>query len=287
MIVKISQIPFWLFIFATAGLANAQLASSPQDSLVPSASVIVTDTAGGDNSDKGSVQLGFGHASLSDNSPNWKDEFARGNVNLGSAFGVVNWEASHQSHFGESGNALALSFTRELNLDWYGSIGISGGSGASFLPKRRFDIAVYRKWLESRQWVTGLQFTGSQSGDGIHKDQAWQLSSSYYFDFPLVGEFGFKRNTSNPGSVSTDRFYTAATFGKDKDYFASVRYDSGREGYLPQVAGVSAMNFKSRVTTLTWRQWISPAWGYEVQAEHYKNPFYARKAAVASVFRDF
>jgi YaiO family outer membrane protein len=268
----------------TAVLANAQLVSSP-DSVVPGASLIGTDTIVGGH--KGSVQLGFGHTRLSDNSPNWNDVFARGNVKPGNASGVVNWETSRQSHFGEAGNALALSYTRELNLDWYGSVGVSGGRGASFLPKHRLDLAVYRKLLQSRQWVTGLQFTRSRSGDGLYKDQAWQLSSSYYFDFSLVGELGFKRNTSNPGNVGTDRLYVAATYGKDKDSFASLRYDTGREGYLPQIAGVSATNFKSRVTTLTWRKWLSPAWGYELQAEYYKNPFYAREAAVVSVFSDF
>jgi YaiO family outer membrane protein len=285
------RIPSFLFIVATAGLANAQPTSSPQDSVVPSASAIGTDSASGSgnssSNNKHTVQLGFGHARLSDNFPNWNDGFARGNVNLGNASGVVNWEASRQSHFGETGTAVALSLTRELNLDWYGSVGVSGGSGASFLPKHRVDIAVYRKWLESRQWVTGLQFTASRSGDGLYKDQAWQLSSSYYFNFPLVGEVGFKRNISNPGNVSTDRFYVAATYGKHKESFASVRYDTGREGYLPQIAGVSATNFKSRVTTLTWRQWLSTAWGYELQAEHYKNPFYVREAGVVSVFSDF
>lgn len=268
----------------TAVLSHAQLVTSP-DSVVPGAGLIGPDTVVG--ASRGSVQLGLGHARLSDNAPNWNDVFVRGNVKPGNASGVVNWEASRQSHFGETGNALALSLTRELNLDWYGLIGVSGGSGASFLPKHRIDVAVYRKWLESRQWVTGLQFTASRSGDSLYRDQAWQLSSSYYFDFPLVGEFGFKRNVSNPGHVSTDRFYVAATYGKDKESFASVRYDTGREGYLPQVAGVSATNFKSRVTTLTWRQWLLPVWGYEIQAEYYKNPFYAREAAVVSVFRDF
>ncbi len=274
-----------LFMLAAYSLATAQSGSSPQEGLVPAAPVMDTDPAS--SFGKGSVQLGYGHARLSDDSPNWNDAFVRGNVNLGNASGVVNWEASRQSHFGEKGTALALSITREVNIDWYASVGVSGGSGASFLPKHRFDVALYRKWLESRQWVTGLQFTSSRSGDGVFRDHAWQLSSTYYFGFPLVGELGFKRNTSNPGSVSTDRFYVAATYGKDKDSFASVRYDTGREGYLPQIAGVSATNFRSRVTTVTWRQWLSPTWGYELAAEHYKNPFYAREAAVVSVFVDF
>jgi YaiO family outer membrane protein len=235
----------------------------------------------------GSVQLSYGRAKLSDNSPNWRDVSLRGNVNLGEKTGVLNWEASQQKHFGESGQVASAALTHDFNPDWYGTVGVGLGSGARFLSKRRYDVALYRKWLAQRQWVTGLQFTASKSGDAVHDDRAWQLSSSYYFEFPLVAELGFKRNTSDPGKVSTNRYYVAATYGENKKYYLSGRYDNGREGYLPQGANVSAANFKSHVTTLTGRQWLSAQWGYELQFEHYSNPFYRRRGWVVSVFRDF
>lgn len=235
----------------------------------------------------GSVQVGISQAHLTDNNSAWHDAFARGNVNLGSAIGVLNWEVSRQSHFNETGRSLSLALTHELNADWYGSVGAGVGASANFLPKRRIDLAINRKWLEQRQLVTGLQFTGSTSGDGNYRDQAWQLSSTYYFTSGLVSEIGLKRTTSNPGDVNTLRYFGAATYGVNKKYYLSARYDTGREGYQPQGSSGTAFNFKSSVATVTWRQWASPNWGYEVQAEHYKNTSYRRNGLAVSIFRDF
>jgi YaiO family outer membrane protein len=237
--------------------------------------------------DTGSVQLGYSQSHLSNNLPGWRDAFVRGNVSLAENIGVLNWDVSQQKHFDESGQALSLSLTHNFNADWYALIGAGVGSGASFLNKQRVDLALYRKWLAQRQLVTGVQLTASKAGDGVHDDRSWQLSSSYYFSVPLVAELGFKRNTSNPGSVSTNRYYLAATYGENKKCYLSARYDAGREGYLPQGANLLATNFKSHVTTLTWRQWLSPKWGYELQAERYNNPFYNRNGVSVSVFRDF
>jgi YaiO family outer membrane protein len=237
--------------------------------------------------DTGSVQFGYSQSHLSNNYPGWRDAFVRGNVSLGENIGVLNWDASQQKHFNESGQALSVSLTHNFNADWYGLVGAGVGSGASFLTKQRVDVGLYRKWLAQRQLVTGVQLMASKARDGVHDDRSWQLSSSYYFSVPLVAEIGFKRNTSNPGSVSTNRQYLAATYGENKKYYLSARYDAGREGYLPQGANLSATNFRSQVTTLTWRQWLSPKWGYELQAERYNNPFYNRSGGTVSVFRDF
>jgi YaiO family outer membrane protein len=235
----------------------------------------------------GSVQLGLSQSRISNHSPDWRDVSVRGNVSLSKEIGVLHWEASEQKHFGETGSALSLSLSHELNPDWYGSVGMGAGSKASFLPKHRVDAALYRKWLDKRQWVTGVQLMASKSGDSLYRDQSWQLSSSYYFEIPLVAELGFKRNTSNPGNVKTQRYYVAATYGENKKYYLSARYDTGHEGYLPQGANVSASNFKSHIATLSWRQWLSPQWGYELVNEQYNNPFYDRNGWTASLFYDF
>ncbi|MGA8514708.1 MAG: YaiO family outer membrane beta-barrel protein [Burkholderiaceae bacterium] len=235
----------------------------------------------------GSVQLGFGHAGLSGNYPAWRDAFVRGNVRLGEEQGVVNWEVSKQKHFGESGQALSLSLTRDLSSSMYGSVGFGVGSGAGFLPKNRVDIALYRKWLERKQWVTGLQYTASRSGDEKYRDRAWQISSSYYFFAPLVAQIGVTHNTSMPGNVGTYRAYLTATYGENKKYYLTARFDTGHEGYLPQGANVAATDFKSNVAALTWRQWWSSQMGHELQLERYANPFYDRNAIAVSWFYDF
>jgi YaiO family outer membrane protein len=235
----------------------------------------------------GSIQLGVSQSRLTDNNGVWRDVTVKGNVSLGDEIGVLNWEASQQRHFGETGQALSISLTHELSPRWYATVGGGSGASANFLTKRRVDIALYRKWLEQSQWVTGVQLTKSTSGDGQYRDLAWQLSSSYYFDFPLVAEAGLKRTTSNPGRVSTLRYYAAATYGENKKYYLSARYDTGREGYLPLTVAGGPVNFLSNVTTVNWRQWFNPDTGYELQAEYYKNPFYRRTGLGAAIFHDF
>lgn len=237
--------------------------------------------------DQGSVQVGYGRAQLTGNNANWRDLFARGHVDLSEKIGVLNWEAARQKHFGETGQLVSASLTHDFSPLWYGSLGLGLGSGASFLNKQRLDAALYRKWLERGQWVTGLQLMRSRSNDNVHDDQSWQVSSAYYFEAPFVAELGFKRNDSDPGSVMTNRTYLAGTYGTNKNYYLTLRYDTGREGYLPQGANVSATNFKSHVTTITWRQWLSARWGFELQAERYNNPFYRRSGVMASVVYDF
>jgi YaiO family outer membrane protein len=237
--------------------------------------------------ERGSIQLGVSRSNLTGGNEDWNDVFARGNLNLGEQVGVLNWEASQQKHFNETGQTASLSLTRDFGPDWYGMVGAGAGRSASFLPVHRFDVAVYRKWLQDRQLVTGLQYTQSKSGDRLYRDRAWQLSASYYFSFPLTAELGARSNTSNPGSIRANRYYAAATYGENKKYYASLRYDAGREGYLPQGSNVSAVDFKSDVVTLTWRQWLTRQWGYELSAEQYHNPFYDRRGLSASMFYDF
>lgn len=236
---------------------------------------------------KGSVQIGISQSHLSNNNSDWRDVSVKGNVSLGETSGVLNWEASQQRHFGETGQAASVSLTRDLGPDWYTTLGVGVGASANFLTRQRLDVAVYRKWLAQRQWITGVQFTGSKSGDGQYRDQAWQLSSGYYFDFALVTELGLKHTSSNPGKVNTMRYYAAATYGENKKYYLSARYDKGREGYLPLAVAGGPVNFSSRVASATWRQWLTPNMGFELQGEHYKNPFYRRKGVGVAIFRDF
>ncbi len=261
-------------VLCLSGTALAQAPTVPQEPLAKTKPL-------------GSVQIGMNQSRLTSNNDAWHDVFVKGNVSLGDEAGVLNWEASQQRHFAETGQALSVSLTRDLSPLWYVSVGAGAGANANFLTKRRLDVAIYRKWLEQSQWVTGAQFTRSTSGDGLYRDLAWQLSSSYYFDFPLVTELGVKRTSSNPGRVNTMRYYAAATYGENKKYYVSMRYDTGREGYLPLVVPGSAVNFSSSVVSANWRQWVAPNLGYELQAEYYKNPFYRRTGLGVSVFYDF
>ena len=233
------------------------------------------------------IEIGGSHAGLSDGSASWRDGYVKGTHGFGTQ-GTLAWELDAQRHFGEQGTLGSIAYTRDLSPDWYGSAGLSAGS-ASYMPRVRTDLSVYRKWLERRQLVTGLGLMWSRSGDGVHHDRAATLSGSYYFaDLPLVAQTGVVVNTSSPGSVTTRRWFGAVTYGQARHYYLTLRHDVGHEGYLPagQEAG-RAFDFYSRVTTASWRQWITPRMGFVVGGEHYVNPYYRRQGVTAGLFADF
>ncbi|QMV71677.1 YaiO family outer membrane beta-barrel protein [Comamonas piscis] len=238
---------------------------------------------------RGRVDIGAGFSSLTGGNSNWNDEFVRGNVGLKPGT-ILNWELSSQRHFDQRGTVGALSLTQTLSPWWYMSVGGSSGS-ADFQNKYRGDIAIYRKWTESQQWVTGLALMKSASRDGIHRDTGITASVAYYSANDWVGEGGVVYNKSNPGSVEGYRGFAALTMGREKQHYFTARIDHGKEGYLPTGAIASGagnqVGFQSTELSLQWRQWLGKDWGYLVGGEFYRNPYYNRKGVSAAVFFDF
>lgn len=238
---------------------------------------------------RGRVDIGAGFSSLTGGNSNWNDEFVRGNVGLKPGT-VLNWELSSQRHFDQRGTVGALSLTQTLSPWWYMSVGASSGS-ADFQNKYRGDIAIYRKWTESQQWVTGLALMKSASRDGIHRDTGITASVAYYSANDWVGEGGVVYNKSNPGSVEGYRGFAALTMGREKQHYFTARIDHGKEGYLPTGAIANGagdqVGFQSTELSLQWRQWLGKDWGYLVGGQFYRNPYYNRKGLSAAVFFDF
>ncbi len=238
---------------------------------------------------RGQVDIGAGFSSLTGGNSNWNDEFVRGNVGLKPGT-VLNWELSSQRHFDQRGTVGALSLTQTLSPWWYMSVGASSGS-ADFQNKYRGDIAIYRKWTESQQWVTGLALMKSASRDSIHRDTGITASLAYYSTDDWVGEGGVVYNKSNPGSVEGYRGFAALTMGREKQHYFTVRVDHGKEGYLPSGAIANGagdqVGFQSTELSLQWRQWLGKDWGYLVGGQFYRNPYYNRKGLSAAVFFDF
>ncbi|GAB2811636.1 hypothetical protein GCM10027276_10600 [Comamonas piscis] len=238
---------------------------------------------------RGRVDIGAGFSSLTGGNSNWNDEFVRGNVGLKPGT-ILNWDLSSQRHFDQRGTVAALSLTQTLSPWWYMSVGGSSGS-ADFQNKYRGDIAIYRKWTESQQWVTGLALMKSASRDGIHRDTGITASVAYYSANDWVGEGGVVYNKSNPGAVEGYRGFAALTMGREKQHYFTARIDHGKEGYLPTGAIANGagnqVGFQSTELSLQWRQWLGKDWGYLVGGEFYRNPYYNRKGVSAAVFFDF
>jgi YaiO family outer membrane protein len=233
----------------------------------------------------GSIDVGFGFSALTAGYQNWNGQFVRG-VLASDPNNTWAAEVANLSQFGAGGILFALGNTHVINDDWYVSTAVSSSDGGFFLPRARGDVVLNRKFLEARNLVIGVGVSAIKAKD-VHRDLALTLGAAYYFDAPWVIEGGVRINRSNPGSVITDYYNVAVTYGRDKERFISLRFAHGQEGY--QVVGdtTALSNFSSRDTMLTWREWVQRDWGVQMRVGEYRNPYYQRIGGEFSLFWDF
>ena len=233
----------------------------------------------------GTVEVGGLKHFLSGGYGDWRHQFLRGSLRTSDQ---NTWDAEVQraDRFGETGTLLALGNTHQFNDRWYGNAGISGSRGGFFLPSVRIDLALNRKWGERRNLITTVGFTGVNAKD-THTDRTLLFAATYYFQVPLVLQAGLRASRSDPGGINSQGGYAALTYGIDKKHFISLLHSRGNEAY--QIIGANALlvDFDSRATTATWRQWLRPHQGFQLRAEAYSNPFYNRKGLELSVFHEF
>jgi YaiO family outer membrane protein len=186
-----------------------------------------------------------------------------------------------------------LGLTRTLSEDWYAQLSAASSIGGFFLNTFTGDAIINRKLLKNRQLVAtvGLGFDQSKTVD---KDERLRAEAAYYFNFPLVLQGGALWTHASPGNVLARVQYLAATEGYDKEHFFSLRYEWGREGYEvvgPATAAVPSynvlFNFPERTITGTWRQWIGPKWGFNLNVEQHQEPAYHRWGGTAGIFFEF
>ena len=99
---------------------------------------------------------------------------------------------------------------------------------------------------------------------------------------------------ANPGNILARSQFIAATEGHDKEHFVSLRYEWGREGYeligapsFESAAYNVLFNLPMHAITGTWRQWVGPNWGINLNVEQQQEPAYHRWGGAAGVFIDF
>lgn len=233
----------------------------------------------------GFLEAGAGHAVLTGNNPDWNDQYLRGNLNLNPS-DHLNAEISEQRHFGDRGTFVGASYTHEFNDTWYSLLSAGTSEGGFFLPKLRVDGFIYRKWLEKKNLVTHIGFMYYKAKE-TYIDRALQLGASYYFQAPWIVEAGVHLTQSNPGGIRSSRGFVAVTYGENKRHYLTLAYDTGRESY--QLTGENSLlsDFASHETSLTWRQWVSNNYGFNLRASQYKNPNYRRTGFTLGIFRDF
>jgi len=230
------------------------------------------------------LELSTRYDKLSDNFGDWRDVSVRGTALLGDH--LLQAELSSQQHFRTRGHFAGLSDTYTFSPDWYGSLAVGAGNGSFFLPRYRVDAFLNKKWFAQKNLVTYVGFGRYRAPDG-HVDRSSSLGFVAYFSIPLVLEGGIRRNISDPGAVSSEQKYVAASYGRQGEHLVVARHGWGSEGYLPFAPGSSLVGYASRETALSWRQWVSRRAGVSLELHHYENSLFRRTGAALAVFHDF
>jgi YaiO family outer membrane protein len=233
----------------------------------------------------GFLEFGVSYDKLTHGQKSWDGEFVRANLLL-TEEDRLDLEIASQNHFDDRGTLLTAGVTHMFNDDWYGRLAFGTSSGGFFLPHWRVDASLSRKWLPQRNLVTTLGL-GYYDAKDEHSDRNVSLSMLYYFEAPFILELGARLNRSNPGSIDSERYFAAINWGRVKQRFVTLKYESGGEGYQLMTPQLVMTDFNSDETTLTWREWVNNDWGFNVRVQHYSNPFYDRNGVELSLFLDF
>ena len=118
--------------------------------------------------------------------------------------------------FGESGRFIGLSDTITLDPDWFATVSLGAGDGASYLPDHRIDAFINRKLLSQRQLVATLGTGYYRAPDG-HTDRNVSLGATYYFSEPWIVQGEVRFNNSRPGSVNTRQQFVAVAHETEID----------------------------------------------------------------------
>lgn len=195
-------------------------------------------------------------------------------------------EAINMNRFNENGNYLGLGDTVVLSPQWYASLSAGAGDGAPYLPKYRLDGFVHRKFLDDFRLVGSLGLGRYRAPDG-HQDDSASIGLTYYFSQPWVVQAQAKRTRSQPGSIDTEQYFLAATWGHHQQTQVTGRYGWGQEGYQSLGDALVISQFQSRQKTLTVQHWIGVDWGLKLTVDNYHNPYYDRNGLSLAVFKDF
>nr|WP_311530474.1 YaiO family outer membrane beta-barrel protein [uncultured Ralstonia sp.] len=272
-------------MFGALLLVAAPLAFAESEATAPVAPAPPMASTAGAPLVTGFLEGGIGHANLTGGNADWNDQYLRGGVHL-TPKDYVTSEVSHQSHFGDHGTFVGLGYTRTFNDDWYGFLSAGTSTGGFFLPRYRIDGNLYRKLLEKKNLVVNIGFTYYRARE-IYTDKTLLLGATYYFEAPWIIQIGARLNRSDPGSVRSNRGVIAVTYGRNKDQYITLMYDTGREAYQLTGGATLLNDFTSHETSLTWRRWITRQWGFNLRAIYYENPFYKRKQVEGGIFYEF
>lgn len=214
----------------------------------------------------------------------WSEAGLRGNYELGA--NLLQLELASTRRFGESGAYIGVGNKFTIGPDWFTTLTVGAGDGASYLPRYRIDGFINRKLLPEKNLIGTLGFGYYSAPDG-HIDRNVSIGGTYYFTQPWIVQAEVKFNSSNPGRVQTRQQFIAATWGHAKQIQITGRYAWGSEGYQAIGDGASLIDFRSQQASIAVRKWVNNHWGISASAERYKNPLYQRNGVNLGLFWQF
>jgi YaiO family outer membrane protein len=274
-------VPILVAVLLACGWAvgDDQGAPLPQGSAIPGISIPL-ETGGG----RGFVEVGGGHSALTQGNPSWTDGYLHAVVS-GQA-NTFSTEITRQDRYGDTGWFVSGGLTHTFSENWYGDVFLGGSSRCFFLPKYRTDAFIHRKLLPNKQLIATVGFGYDRAKD-IHSAYRLYTEGSYYLKSAWVLQGGVNWNRSMPGAVLGHTQYFAVTEGHEKQHYIALRGEYGREAYQLVSPQTVLVNFALRDVSATWRQWLSPTWGFNLSLEHYSNPLYRRMGGTLGFFLEF
>lgn len=215
---------------------------------------------------------------------NWREAGLRGIYQREA--NAVAGEIIQMNRFNEDGTYLGVGDTLVLNPDWYAFLGLGAGDGAAYLPRYRLDAFIHRKLLPAKNLIVSLGAGTYHAPDG-HQDNNANIGMTLYTTTPWVFQAEARRTSSNPGSIQTQQYFVAATWGHAKQTRFVGRHGWGHEGYQSLGNNVSISRFASNQTSLTVQHWIGADWGVKFSGERYHNPYYQRHGLTVALFKDW
>jgi len=231
-----------------------------------------------------SIEAYEDHNKLSAGYDRWREFGLRGIYQFGDH--QFRAEAINMNRFNENGNYLGLGDTVVLSPLWYASLSAGAGDKVPYLPKYRVDGFLHRKFLSDLSLVGSVGLGRYRAPDG-HQDDNASIGLTYYFSQPWVVQGQAKRTRSQPGSIDTNQYFVAATWGHHQQTQITGRYGWGQEGYQSLGDARSISQFSSHQKTLTVQHWFGLDWGIKVTVDNYHNPYYDRNGLSLAVFKDF
>ena len=228
------------------------------------------------------IELGGFYHHVTNDFGDWKGLTLRAIVDRGRNVWYLDGKA--QVAFGDSGVYGALANVHRFGSRFYTQVGIGGGSGNFVLPDLRADFSLNLKLGRDRQVVATVGGTWVDAKSGF-TDQASFGSLTWYAGKGVLLEAGGRLNWSDPGAVGSARGYGALSLGRSGSTLVTLRGSAGTEGYQLTGTVLTQRKFSSQEAALTWRQWVSGAFGVVLGGEWYHNPFYTRAGLSAGLFR--